>query len=245
MTKTVYSTDGKDYTYSWFKIALDFKTVPQGDYNIYIKAESEDYFVSKILNNRLYRNEATYYYNNKKYVTIKNEYGTNLGALLFTIRDNKLASKTAGFTYNQYGSFRTFEIKNNKLHVVGTSYSYGMNLDKNQSVKREIIFENISTYETYRFDLGSITTGPYEVALPESDNLSKTRAWFDNSIDLSKVAKGTYVIYVTTTSNITDIGIMSERMGKDLSGVILKQNGKTYTFSINSKYNKRIEMKVS
>jgi hypothetical protein len=119
-----------------------------------------------------------------------------------------------------------------------------MNLSSSSNVSRSIIFENKDTYEIYTKNLGSITKGNYNVALPVSDNLDKTRAWYEAKVDLSDIPKGEYVIYITTTSNITDIFEMTEKLSRSLSDVKATINNKEYTFIINRNRGSRIEMNV-
>ena len=80
--------------------------------------------------------------------------------------------------------------------------------------------------------------------LPVNDNLDKTRAWYNNDIDISDIEKGRYVIYITTSSNITDIAEMTEKLGRNLESVKDTINGKTYSFTINKDRGNRIEMIV-
>ena len=119
-----------------------------------------------------------------------------------------------------------------------------MNLSANSSVTRNIVFEEISTYKKYSYNLGSITNGLYKVGGTLGDNLDKTRAWFDNSIDISNIPKGTYAIYITNKANIEDYGELNEILGRDISNIKLVINGKTYTFSINKDNRYRIELNV-
>ena len=160
------------------------------------------------------------------------------------VRDELLANKTSSYMYNQYDTYRTFEFLDNKLHLKGLSYSYGMNLGENENVERKIIFENNKTYEKYTFDLGSITEGLYDAVLPVDDNLDKKRAWYDNLIDISNIPIGNYVIYITTTSNITDIAELTEKLGRHLDSVTATINNKNYSFSINNQKGNRIELTV-
>ena len=104
---------------------------------------------------------------------------------------------------------------------------------------------NKETYETYTFDIGSITTGLYNVALPVSDNLDKTRAWYDATIDLSTLPKGNYKIYLTTTSNVTDYSEFTDNLGRDLSKMKIIINQKTYQFKLNLDDGNCIELEVS
>ena len=119
-----------------------------------------------------------------------------------------------------------------------------MNLSSTSNVTRYLIFENKDNYEITKKSLGSITNGNYNVFLPVSDNLNKTRAWYDANIDLSDIDEGEYVIYISTASNITDINKMTEKIGRTLSDVKATINGKEYSFYINKDYGNRIEMKV-
>ena len=92
--------------------------------------------------------------------------------------------------------------------------------------------------------MGSIINGNYLVSLPEDDRFDKTRAWYDANIDLSDIPKGNYVLYITTTSNITDVYEMTEKLGRSLDGVNKVINEKNYSFIINKKHGNRIEMIV-
>lgn len=120
-----------------------------------------------------------------------------------------------------------------------------MDLSTNAKVERKIIFENKDTLKLYTFDLGSITKGLYQVALPESDNLDKTRAWYDANIDISELEKGTYSIYVTTTSNKTDISELTDNLRRDLSARKTTINKKDYQLKLDTKNGNNIELIVS
>ena len=120
-----------------------------------------------------------------------------------------------------------------------------MNLSTVSKVERKIIFENKETLKTYTFDLGSITTGLYKVALPESDNLDKTRAWYDATIDVSKLEKGTYSIFITTKSNLTDISELNDNLRRSLKDKKATINNKDYQLKLDTKNGNKIELIVS
>ena len=120
-----------------------------------------------------------------------------------------------------------------------------MNLAKDQTVSRTLIFENKDTFETYKYDIGSITNGLYTVALPETDNLDKTRAWYDATIDITKLPKGKYKLYMTTTSNVTDYSEFTDNLGRDLSQKKITIDDKTYQFNLNQEEGNSIELEVS
>ena len=101
------------------------------------------------------------------------------------------------------------------------------------------------TYETYKYDIGSITNGLYTVALPEPDNLDKTRAWYDATLDITTLPKGKYRLYITTTSNVTDYSEFTANLGRDLTSKKITVNDKTYQFSLNLTDGNCIELEVS
>lgn len=244
INRPIYSSDGYTYTHSWFTINLDVDSLPNGNYIMYIKAEGDKTYSKALINNKLYKTEITSFNGNSKQVNIKNNYSDRSSAVTLYIRDKNIASKTVGSYYNQYDIWRTFDFVQGKLHLKGASYSYGMDLSSSTKVERKLVFENKETYDTYEFDLGSITNGMYTVALPVSDGYDKTRAWYDATIDIAKIPKGEYILYVTTSSNVTDISEFTDIMGRSLSnkkGVI---DGKTYQFSLNLEKGNVIELKV-
>ncbi len=242
----IYSPDGYTYTHAWFLINLDIDSLPVGNYIMYIKAEGKDTYSQSIVNNKLFTEEITSYQSSNKVVNIQNNYSNRSSAVTLYIRDNiSIPLKTVDSYYNQYDVWDTLEFKNERLYLKGVSYSYGMNLADNTTVNRKIIFENKKTFKTYQFNLGSITNGLYKVALPVADGYDKTRAWYDTTLDISQLPKGDYKVYITTTSNVTDIAELTDLMGRDLSDVKATIADKTYQFKLNFEKGNTIELKVA
>ena len=244
ITRPIPSPDGHKYTHPWFYINIDTDSLPRGTYTMYAVAESNKTYSKVLITNKLYKTEITGYKTTKTTTTIKNNYGNKTSAVTLYIRD-EFPNKTVGSYYNQFDTWRTLEFTNGKLHIKGVSYSYGMDLSTNAKVERKIIFENKDTLKLYTFDLGSITKGLYQVALPESDNLDKTRAWYDANIDISELEKGTYSIYVTTTSNKTDISELTDNLRRDLSARKTTINKKDYQLKLDTKNGNNIELIVN
>lgn len=245
MPKSIYSFDGKDYTYSWFKLNIDLSSLEFGNYKMYVISESDDYYSENIINNKLNKTIDSNFVLDDKTLMIRRNYSYEGSPVELIVRDGNYVKKTSGTYYNQFDKYTKFEFNSdNKLYLRGVSYSYGMDLASSKIVSRQIIFENMDTYETYSKNLGSITNGNYNVVLPESDKLDKTRAWYDATIDLADIPKGNYVIYITTTANVTDIYEMTEKMGRSLDNVIASIDEKDYSFSINKNRGNRIEMIV-
>lgn len=243
--KEVYSPDDKDYTYSWFYIDLDLDILSLGNYKLYIEAYTNDFYSASLINNKTYNTQATSFkQNDKKSVIINNNYNSMATYIEFKVRDTLLANKNGSYVYNQYGKYTTFAFDGNALHLAGNVYSYGMDLSKNRNVKRQLIFENKETFKTYYKDINYVERGAFDVVLPVDDNLDKTRAWYDTNIDISDIPKGEYILYMTTTSNITDIFEMNEKLGRNLNDVVKKIGDRTYFFQINKDRGNRIEMIV-
>lgn len=243
ITRVPFSEKGLDYTYSWFEYKFNLENISAGNYKLYILAQNEHYYSVSVVSNKLYKEQATSFGDEKSVIIYRN-FNDKTGAIEFNVRNKVLANKNSSYMYNQYDTYRIFEFADNKLHLKGLSYSYGMDLSEKANVTRKIIFENKETYETYSYDLGSITDGLYKAVLPVDDNLDKTRAWYDNTIDITNIPKGDYVIYITTISNITDIAELTEKLGRNLDSVKLELDGKKYSFSINKEKGNRVELKV-
>ena len=244
MNRPVYQTDNKDYTYSWFKGPVDIDQLPDGDYRLYVMSMSAKYYSLSVINNTVLKEQVATF-SNEKTLTTRNNYLDDDTALEFVIRTNKIGNKNSTSIYNQYNQYRTLEFNNNnKLHIKGTSYSYGMDLAASASVTRKIIFENVDTYKQYKYDLGSITNGLYKVGATLNDNKDKTRAWFDADIDISNIPKGTYAIYISNDANISDFGELNELLQRDISSVNATINNKKYSFKIKNDKRYRIELEV-
>lgn len=243
ITRPVFSNDGKDYTYSWFKGNIDLASIPSGDYKLYIFTYTDKYYSMSIISNKVLK-EQTAFYKGEKAVTTRNNYLDNDLPIELVIREESIGEKNATSTYNQYNQHRTLEFTNDLLHIKGTSYSYGMNLSESSKIERKIIFENTDNYKKYTYDLGSITNGLYEVGTTLNDKLNKTRAWFDKTIDISNIPKGNYAIYISNKANISDYGELNELLQRDLSKVTKTINGKKYRFTVNKENRYRIELIV-
>lgn len=243
MPKQVFGLDDKDYTYSWFKLDVDLDKLKDGNYKMYIISSSDDYYSKNLINNKTYKKIDSSYIKEKS-VTIRNNYSYEGSPVEFIVRTKALATKTTDTYYNQFDKYTKFEFSSNNLHLRGLTYSYGMDLSENANIERKIIFENKENYKTYIKELGSITDGNYEAILPENDNLSKTRAWYDAKIDLSDIPKGNYIIYITTKSNVTDIYEFTEKLGRSVDEVQKEINGKKYSFKIDYNHGSRVELNV-
>ncbi len=199
--------DDKSYNYSggWFQgnITLNSENIKEGNYTIYIVAYNNNgYKTETYFTNIAFLDMPRRIQGKSRGISFDIDYSMSGSPMLVSIRDNGLISYDAPTSFDPtYNFFNELKLNNNTLSITGTSHSANVSYSKNDTVKREIIFENIRTYEKFSYELGYIDNGPYKVELAVSDNKDKTRAWFKKEIDLSKLTSGTYAIYIKTSSN--------------------------------------------
>ena len=197
--------DDKKYDYSagWFQGKVDLSNLENGNYLIYINSYN-------------YTNgtKTTSYFTNIAYLDMPRRVkGNNLGfafnvdfshqgsPMILEVRKDLVSYDEPTSMDPMYNYFNELKLNEDNLTITGTSHSIGVNYSKNDTIKREIIFENLSTYERTSYDLSYIDNGPYKIELPVSDNKDKTRAWFKKTISLKDLKKGKYSVLIKTTSN--------------------------------------------
>ena len=239
------SQNGFDYNGAWFKGYIDFKKDNlEGDYDLYMKASTETDYTETLFTNVFNRNisrraeDEKYGYNFRvNMLSKKREVELN-------IRKDKLITTSVSNTYrnmtNNYDDI-TFS-DDNKLNILGTSYNYGISYKEDNFIERKLILENTKTFKQYIYDVGATKDGSYEVKV--SDNIDKTLAWYNSSIDVSNLEKGTYSIIVyTKTKDVADYGEVVNIFGT-VNPADKEINGKKYKVQINLNRNKRIELVV-
>lgn len=242
MGRPAIGSDNKDYTYSWFEGTIDIDKVKNGDYKLYIIAHTPKMFSKHVINNLLYKPQINNYYQNNRYALIRTDASDENLGIEIQIRDSELGKKETSYLYTQYDQVREISFKNNKLEILGYSYSYGTDYAPSRNVKRTMIFENVDTFEKYEFDIGSITDGLFKVTLPSSDGYDKTRAWYRTKLDLSKMKQGKYAIYISNDTNVSDFGELKDLLYKDFSKVNTIINEKKYQIIRNDKIKHRVEL---
>ncbi len=247
MTIPIISEDGYDYTYSWFAGNINFNSVPEGNYTVYLKSTNSDYYSKSLVKNIFLNEQASQYNTNGKYVTITNDYMSVDIPVNFTVRDSELAKKETSADTNQFSYIEKVELNGKYLHLKGASYSVDVDMNKDAKVSRKIIFENQDSFDKYTFDLGYVNTGTFmiELVAPDKFGISKPLAWYDSNIDISDLPKGKYAIYITNESNIADYGELSDILlftsFDKANGSI---NGKKYRLYLNDKLRYRVELTI-
>ena len=234
-----------DYTGAWFKDGIDLSSVPEGNYIVYIRSRMGDYEAKVELTDHNYvRKTSKFEVDGRGYRLRVNYYKKAMPIELF-IRDNGLISKVDPPTSdNMYNALATIEFKDDKLHIQAVSHSIKADYSENTLIERNLVFENVKTNELYlNTNVGATSKGLYTVTLRVPDGYSKLRAWYDTSIDISTLPKGTYAIIVhTKTDKVDDYGEL-DNIFNDVN--ITKTIGdKKYTIKMNREKRFRIELTV-
>ncbi|MDD5887952.1 MAG: DUF5011 domain-containing protein [bacterium] len=235
--------NGYDYNNSWFKGELNLNKIPAGDYDLYMQAIKNDYYTEKLVTNLFNRpiskrgEDGQNGYNFKVQLALKSK------AIELNIRKGSLiTTKTSNTFRNMINNYDDMQFVNNKLQIIGTSYNYGGSYDKVTEITRKLILENTTTYEHYVYNLGSTKNGSYNVT--SQDGKSKLYAWYNKTIDISKVPRGTYAMIVyTKTYDSEDYGEINDIFAS-INKAEATINDKTYRITLNKERFNRIELVV-
>ncbi|MGI6329335.1 MAG: immunoglobulin-like domain-containing protein [Bacilli bacterium] len=251
---TAPSYGGFNYADSWFKGSLDLSVLPEGDYLVYVKARMNGRETTALLKNIFSRQiiRKASDKDNRGYLFRSNYYLKEMPLEVF-IRDQGLITKTEPPTPfdNMFNSYQRLELinQNNKILLDLRGYSFNVKGDysKKSNVTRELIFENIKTFERYTKNLGYVdnaNVGLSKISLRVPDGLDKTRAWFDNKIDLTDLKEGTYAIFIRSkTGKVDDYGELYDITFRNFNKTITS-NKKKYTIKLNPDKRARIELIV-
>jgi hypothetical protein len=239
--------DTKKYNYNggWFKSNIDLSKgkISAGDYTIYVEVVNGEYKTRTLFNNVGFVDMTRRKNTTDRGFYIESDYSTIGSPILLSIRDNFLITDIVPPTIDpMYNFFNSMSLTNNNLYIKGTSHNYGIDYSAQKLVNREIIFENVSTFARYTYNLGSITTGDYVIELRVSDGKDKTRAWYESNIDLSTLPQGKYAIYIkTTVGDFSSYGELIDVAYTDFSKISTSK----YEFSRNENKRLRVELNIN
>ena len=234
------SENGHSYSESWFKGEIDFNNIPNGDYDLYMMAISDNYYTKQLVDNFFNQDISRRGKDNNHGYSFKVLSSLKTQQIELSIRDSLYTTSEAPTYRNMVNEFESIKFKDNKLYIEGYSYNYKGTYNNSSSITRKLILENISTYNQTIYDLGS-KKGPYNIIT--KDNLDKTYVWYEKEIDISSLDKGTYSLLVyTKTTNAEDYGELSD-MFEELNETINIGN-KVYTITYNKTRQDRLELIV-
>ncbi len=236
--------NGHDYRGAWFKGDIDLNTVPEGDYNLYMRSESDNYYTEVLFSNIMNSPIDKRHEDSEKGYSFFVNLNAKNKKIELSVRDDGLITTNESPTYrNMVNDYDDMFFVDDYLYVSGTSYNYGIDYSDSSIISRKIYLENLDTFDRISADINNSEEGSYEVT--SLDNLSKKYAWYDGKIDVSKLEKGTYAIIIdTTVGSNEDYGCVSDMFNaiNDASVVI---DGKNYKLVVNTEKNNRIELVIS
>lgn len=242
--------DDRPYNYNggWFKDTIDLSKVKQGDYTVYIEVTNGFYKARTLYNNifskPIFKTETMK--TGRSYEASMNYYKREMPLELFIRDEGLIAKKNTPTSEAMFNSYEVLEFNDKNLHIRGLSHSFKVDYGTNKEVERSIVLENVKTFERITYDkVGSITNGDYDIILRVGDGLDKTKAWYDTSLDLTKIKeKGTYAIFIKTkVGEIEDFGELKNIMISSLEQKHII-NGLTYTLRLSLNNRSRIELTV-
>ena len=232
--------NGKSYTYSCFKGKIDFSDIPNGDYDLLMVAVSGNSYTVQLVDNFFNIDIDRRGEDSEHGYNFKVQQKSKSKEITLSIRDELYTTKEAPTSRNMVNGYDEVTFKNNKLYMYGYSYDYEGVYKDSSSITRKIIIENTSSFKQYIYDLGC-TKGPFEIKT--LDNKDKTYAWFEKEIDISKLDKGTYSIYIyTKTSNAANYDEITD-IFRSINETA-KFNNHEYKLGYNKERNNRIELTV-
>lgn len=238
--------DTKKYNYNggWFKSNIDLSKnkIPAGDYTIYVEVVNGEYKTRTLFNNVGFVEMTRRKNTTDRGFYIESDYSTIGAPILFSIRDNFLITDVQPISIDpMYNFFNSMVLNNNNLYIKGTSHNVGIDYGPDKNVTREIIFENVSTFARYTYNLGSITNGDYVITLRVSDGKDKTRAWYESNLDLSTLPQGRYAIYIkTSVGDFSSYGELIDAAYTDFSKISTSK----YEFIRNENTRLRVELDI-
>ena len=233
--------NGNSYNESWFKGTLDMKDIPNGDYELYMRATTDEHYTEQLFDNVFNTDidkrgeDNTHGYSFK----VLQKYKTK--GIEISIRDELYTTSEAPTYRNMINDFDTIEFKNNKLYILAYSYNYNGTYDKQDNIKRTLILENQKNYKQEYIDLGSIK-GPFDITV--QDKKDKTYVWYEKEISLENLEEGTYTLQVyTKTKDAEDYGEITDSFGSFKTKEI-KVGDRRYQIRINKDRENRVELVV-
>lgn len=230
-----------NYNDGWFDNKIDLKDIPNGDYTLYVEATNELYKARTLFTNIAYMSMARRVDGTLNDYYFEIDYSSLNSPLLLSIRDNLISYDIPSTFDPMFNFFSALSLNESKMTIKGTSHNIGISYEADKEISRKIIFENKNSFERYEYEIGSITNGDYAITLAVSDNCDKTRAWYNNVVDLSSLPLGDYVVYI---SNMVDgktyYGELTDVYYIDYS----KVNNEHYTFTRNNNIRLRLELNV-
>lgn len=232
---------------SWFTSNLDITDLTSGDYNVYVRARSNNYETIVNLKNPLFNSNVSKKFSigTTGYQFRINYFSKTLAMELMVREEGLIASKNNPTIDNMYNQLYSMDLTGTKLSITASSHNVGGDYGVDSNIERYMTFENVITKERFLTkDIGYITDGPYKISLKVDDGFDKTKAWYKSEIDLKDLQPGTYAIIIRTkTNNIDDYGEIYDILNSNLE-LSSNENGKKISVRVNKNIRYRIEVTI-
>lgn len=242
-----YSDGIYNYSETWFTGSLDLSSIPAGEYTLYVRARNGNDQATNLFRNVLGKEMTRKIQTStgRGYLFRNNNYNNNYPIEVFITDNGLIATGIPVHSSNMFNSYKTMNLNNNSLNIIGTSFNVGGDYSSGATVTRQLILENQITRDRITYNIGSIVGS--EIPLNVSDGKSKVRGWFDTTgkVDLANVPVGKYTIYIRTkTGTIDDYGELNDIFLKPTNSLVATINGKTYSVTLNRNLRFRMELNV-
>ncbi len=209
-----------DYSGSWFTGNIDLSEIADGDYTMYIKASSDEYYSLDVVSNVEYSDNLERKYEGSDgtgYAVRENKTLASIDLELFVRSEGLITYGTTPVWSGLYSDLFSYSLDGYTLNLVGTSYALKTDYKESDEIEREIVFEDKETHKVvYTQEIGSTADGVYSVT--SNTNNDMTRVWFDADVDLSSLDEGTYVIYIRTKNgDVDDYSELADTAYSDLT----------------------------
>ncbi len=235
-----------DFNGAWFNAELDFAGVPDGNYRMTVVSDNGTYYTTVLLNNSFSLRIAQRFVNSEGTgLELRSDTMLKTIPLELIVRHNGLLSADEKPTLaNSFIDYTNLQLNSDNLILKGTAFALGAEYSAN--VQRQLVFENLDTFERFTYDIGYLEKGDYEITLRVPDGKAKNAAWFSCTQSLAELPKGTYALYIVTTSTdgIKDYGELSDPFYRRIDSSTSNKQDITYSLSLDTYHRARILLTV-
>ena len=178
---------GGNYAYAWYEGSVDLSKLPNGSYKVYHEVTVNGY---------TQREELKFYNDLSKKLVNATQYSFtkyNGSSVMMTKEDSS--------TREYIGRLNSLSWNREKLTISGYGGLAGLSMSNANQIKHQIIFINSNdSSEKYTYTM-TPTYSSWLANDPHNLGGNYAYAWYEGSVDLSKLPNGSYKVYHEVTVN--------------------------------------------
>ena len=178
---------GGNYAYAWYEGSVDLSKLPNGSYKVYHEVTVNGY---------TQREELKFYNDLSKKLVNATQYSFtkyNGSSVMMTKEDSS--------TREYIGRLNSLSWNREKLTISGYGELAGLSMSNASQVKHQLIFINSNdSSEKYTYTM-TPTYSSWLANDPHNLGGNYAYAWYEGSVDLSKLPNGSYKVYHEVTVN--------------------------------------------